>query len=456
MPRLSSLRLGIIAMVLANLTGSLGAAEPAPWKVGIARAKITPERLMWMAGYAIRTHPAEGTLHDLWLKAVALEAPDGGRAVIVAADLLGFPKSVADPICARLRAQCGLARDQIMLNASHTHCGPVLRGALYDVYPLDDAQRALIEQYSLGLETTAVNTVAAALAELRPATLWSGEATADFAKNRRNNLERDVPEMLRRGIPLKGPVNHRVPVLAVRNPQGALRAAIFGYACHNTTLDFYQWCGDYAGFAQLGLEQDHPGLAALFFQGCGADQNPIPRRTLERCQIYGRMLAGAVSEALGRPMRPIPARLRTAFEIVPLGLVPPTEEELHQLAQAGAAYQKHWARRLLDERQRGVAWPATYPYPVQVWRLGDDQLWVILGGEVVVDYSLRLEKQYPHVWVAGYSNDVMAYIPSHRVWKEGRYEAGAFAVYGLPAMQWGEDIEQRIVGCVDRLVRKVQ
>jgi hypothetical protein len=251
-------------------------------------------------------------------------------------------------------------------------------------------------------------------------------------------------------------VDHRVPVLAVRDPQGALRAAIFGYACHNTTLDFYQWCGDYAGFAQLALEQDHPGLAALFFQGCGADQNPLPRRTVELCQGYGRTLAGAVSEALGRPMRPIPARLRTAFEIVPLGLVPPTEEELHKLVQTGAAYQKHWARRLLDERQRGVAWAATYPYPVQVWRLGDDQLWVILGGEVVVDYSLRLEKQYPHVWVAGYSNDVMAYIPSHRVWKEGRYEAGAFAVYGLPAVQWSEDIEQRIMACVDRLVRQVQ
>jgi hypothetical protein len=424
--------------------------------VGIARAKITPQRPQWMAGYSSRTRPSEGTLHDLWLKAVALEAPDGGRAVIVAADLLGFPKSVADPICARLRAQCGLSRDQIMLNASHTHCGPVLRGALYDVYPLDDAQRALIEQYSQGLETTAVNTVAAALAELRPATLCSGEATADFARNRRNNLERDVPEMLRRGIPFKGPVDHRVPVLAVRDPQGALKAAIFGYACHNTTLDFYQWCGDYAGFAQLALEQDHPGLAALFFQGCGADQNPLPRRTVELCQGYGRTLAGAVSEALGRPMRPIPARLRTAFEIVPLGLVPPTEEELHKLVQTGAAYQKHWARRLLDERQRGVAWAATYPYPVQVWRLGDDQLWVILGGEVVVDYSLRLEKQYPHVWVAGYSNDVMAYIPSHRVWKEGRYEAGAFAVYGLPAVQWSEDIEQRIMACVDRLVRQVQ
>jgi len=42
---------------------------------------------------------------------------------------------------------------------------------------------------------------------------------------------------------------------------------------------------------------------------------------------------------------------------------------------------------------------------------------------VVVDYSLRLKRELagPAVWVAGYSNEVMAYIPSLRVLREGGY-----------------------------------
>ena len=58
----------------------------------------------------------------------------------------------------------------------------------------------------------------------------------------------------------------------------------------------------------------------------------------------------------------------------------------------------------------------TYPYPVEVWRLGD-LTWIFLGGEVVVDYSLRLKRNLgsSHTWVSAYCNDVMAYIPSLRV-----------------------------------------
>ena len=72
-----------------------------------------------------------------------------------------------------------------------------------------------------------------------------------------------------------------MPVLAVRDEQGNLRAALFGYACHNTTLGDYQINGDYAGFAQADWESRHPGATALFMIGCGADVNPQPRRKVE-------------------------------------------------------------------------------------------------------------------------------------------------------------------------------
>jgi hypothetical protein len=96
----------------------------------------------------------------------------------------------------------------------------------------------------------------------------------------------------------------------------------------------------------------------------------------------------------------------------------------------------------------------THPYPVQVWQLGDEVQFVVLGGEVVVDFALRLKSELKGkaTWVAGYANDVMAYIASRRVLKEGGYEgATAMVYYGLPTA-WAPESEDLIVQEVHRQV----
>jgi len=173
------------------------------------------------------------------------------------------------------------------------------------MYPLDTNQLALIENYTTDLESKIVDVIGQALARLEPAHVASGLGKAGFAVNRRNNVEGNVPKLIRDGA-LKGPVDHDVPVLAVYSPSGELRAVLFGYACHNTVMSFEQWSGDYAGFAQLALEKSHPGSAAMFFMGCGGDQNPLPRRKLELTERYGNMLAAAVEQVLLQPYYTVP------------------------------------------------------------------------------------------------------------------------------------------------------
>ena len=101
-----------ISLVFVSLQ-PLPAAEKT-WKVGVASAKITPEKPLWMAGYGGRDRPAEGTLHDLWIKVLALEAANGDRAVVLTSDVLGVPKGMYDSICAELKNQCGLDRAQVI------------------------------------------------------------------------------------------------------------------------------------------------------------------------------------------------------------------------------------------------------------------------------------------------------------------------------------------------------
>jgi neutral ceramidase len=111
------------------------------------------------------------------------------------------------------------------------------------------------------------------------------------------------------------------------------------------------------------------------------------------------------------------------------------------------------AKALLKQLDDEKSLPKAYPYPVQAWRLGGEVTLIALGGEVVVDFSLRFKKEHGNVWVMGYANDVMAYIPSQRVLKEGGYEgATAMVYYGLPTV-WAEGVEDRIAVEVARQVK---
>ena len=459
-----------LAAIIVFVTPFLSAAEDS-WKAGTATADITPTESHWMAGYGGRTRPADGTLHPLFIKVLALEDARGHRAIVLSSDLLGIPQSIYDRTCAQLKQRFGLERAQIMLNASHSHCTPVLRAALYDAYPLPEEQKPVIERYSQALEAKIVETVGQAFAALAPARVAAGQGVTRFAVNRRNNPEGSVPKLIAENA-LKGPSDHAVPVLAVSAPNGALKGVVFGYACHNTTLSFYQWCGDYAGFAQIALERNHPGAVAMFFMGCGADQNPLPRREVFLAQRYGEMLASAVEEVLLQNPAVLKPTLATAHELASLNLGPaPTPDELEKLAVVATGKQPttetRWAARLLAETKAGKTFARTYPYPVQVWQLGGKQLWITLGGEVVVDYALRFKKSFgSETWVAGYVNDVMAYIPSARVLAEDKpprapgrsgYEGNtSMYVYGQPAHRWADDVEDTIAASVEKLVRQVK
>jgi hypothetical protein len=454
-----ALGLALLSLPPGPATAAETGSAAATWSVGLAESVITPREPLWMGGFASRTKPAEGTLDELRVQALALRAPDGGDAVLVTADLVGVPKWLYDDLCRELARRHGLQRRQIRFAPSHTHSGPVLRDALPDVYPLDAAQREPIRRYSAWLPPVILATVDRALAARAPARLYAGDGTANFAFNRRTNQENKLPEMQRSGVAPNGPSDFAVPVLAVQSPAGAWRAVVFGYAAHTSTLtQNYRWSADYAGAARRALEEKFPDAMALFFQGCGSDQSAVPRGTVERCQKLGEDLAAAVAAVLARPMRPVAPRLRTAFEFVALDFGEMPTPEMLATVGSGTDYRARWARRLAAEQAEGRTFARGYPeYPVQVWRLGTDQLWIALGGEVCVDYALRCKREFgAGTWINGYANDVMAYIPSRRLWEEGGYQAGAFEVYGYAATRWCPDIEDRIFSAIRRLVAAVE
>jgi neutral ceramidase len=421
------------------------------WKAGVARTIITPQEPMWMAGYSSREHPSEGTLVDLWAKALVIEDAKGEKVVLITTDLLGIPGKMSDRIRNQIAIKYGLTRSQIILSSSHTHTGPVLMDALFDIYPLDEKQTEVIRKYSNKLEITIVALTGEAIHSMIPAQLFSKNGVTRFQVNRRNNSEATLTNQTY----LNGPNDYSVPVLKVTDASGNLIAVAFGYACHATVLNFYKFSGDYPGYAQIELEKLHPGVTAMFFQGAGADQNPLPRRTVPLAQQYGRELAAAVDRVLNEETNKLEPLISTAYSEVNLTFSTlPTEEELMKMEKETNDEQQRWAANQLATLRKNGSRITSYPYPVEIWKLGDQPI-MIMGGEPVVQYAIELKKLFgPDVFVIGYANDEMAYIPSDTILKKGGYEGeSSQMVYGMPG-KWNSDIQVNILKEFEKLAVK--
>jgi hypothetical protein len=432
--------------------------EPPGWTAGVATADITPKRLLWMAGFARRTLPAQGTAMALHAKALALRCADQPAVVLVTVDLLGLTARTTNSVAAIVRRRHRIPRENILFNASHTHCGPVVDEQLSVAYDLPATEWRAIRDYTRQLEGKLSDVIATALNRLQPARLAYGRDQAGFATNRRVKFG-------------PRPVDRSVPVLRVDDARGAPLAIVFGYACHNTTLQdgFVQYHGDYAGVAQSTLEKRHRGAPALFVAGCGADANPMPRGTLELVNAHGTALADAVDRALTSVTSIEPA-IRTAYTTVGLPFAnDAVRERWRRQLDIEDVYLRRHAALMQQVVARDGRLPATQADPVQVWQFGATDAadagvrergapaltLVALGGEVVVDYALRLAREYPQrqMWVAGYSNDVFGYVPSERVLREGGYEGGdAMIYYGRPG-PFAEGVEERITSEVRRLIQ---
>ncbi|HEV2292625.1 MAG TPA: hypothetical protein VGR35_02145 [Tepidisphaeraceae bacterium] len=404
---------------------------------------------MWLAGFSVRTEPSKGRLSDLHAKALALRHEDEQPFVLVTMDLIAISRDIAATVAREVQRRHGLPRERILFAVSHTHYGPEIRPDKVPFFHIPPEFARKIEPYVDALKTKLIKLIDDALSNMQPVRLLARKGTATFAHNRRAH----GPDRV---------FDHEVPVLDVLDAKnGARRAIVFGYACHNTTIppEDGRYCGDWAGFAQHHIEADNPGALALFITGAAADQNPDPRGSAEHSRAHGRALADAVADALSSgDAHEINGPIVSAFEEVPLEFLPlpPREQLVAEATSADVAVQTK-AQFLLRATQDNRDLPATYPCPVQVVCLASELLLIALGGEPVGDWAVKFKSRFvgPLVWVAGYSNDMFGYLPTVRVQREGGYEGGRAMLWSALPMPFTETVEPRISEAVDRLVMQI-
>jgi hypothetical protein len=418
----------------------------------VAEVDLTPEYAVRLNGYGGRRVESEGVAQRLRAKALAIGSDADGPFVLLTVDNCGVPEWIRTELLKRLAAK-RVTSERFALCSSHTHSAPMLNGVLPTIFgvPIPPEHQRNIDRYTRELTDKLEQLALAALAARRPASLAWTKGEVKFASNRR----KPTPTGYQNAQYPEGPVDHELPLLRVTSPDGILRAVLVNYACHCTTSGLNKFHADWAGSAQLAIEKAHPGVVALTAIGCGADQNPYPRGTYELADQHGQSLAKEVVRLLKEgqftplesPLTGVTKRIELPFDKLP------TRAEWEAAAKKPGADGLR-AQFALAKLDKGEKIPDRLPYLVQVWSFGRDLAMVFLPGEVVVDYGLRIKREFgsARVWVNGYANDVPCYIPSRRVWEEGGYEAaGAMVYYNRPARFDGTQ-ETRILDAVRALM----
>ncbi len=424
-------------------------------QVGIARVDITPVESIRLTGYAARGKgETSSVLNRLSAKALAFGIGKQ-TSILITVDLVGINKRLTGEVVEQLSKKAGLTPAQIVICASHSHGSPEVgnlinilqcRGDYPTNFSFNDSlvnleQLIHIARFNEQIVDKMVEVALAALNDRKPSLVAWGQTKASFAVNRR---------------PLGGPVDHTLPVLRVTDPNGRVKAILINYASHGITLgpEVNSVHGDWMGEAQNQLEAKYPGSVAMVSVGCAGDSHPGQQGKMEYLKSQGQEITNNVDQLLKSKL--------TALNSPPVGIMKwiklpfakvPTIAELIPLTK-DKTIKGYYARLALERLVRGEDLPRELDYPVQVWNFDNKMLMLNMGGELVVDYSIRLKRELgaDRLWINAYSNDVSCYIPSRRILAEGGYEPDVSMYwYNMPS-PLSENVEDQIVKTVLELI----
>lgn len=424
--------------------------------IGVSRVDITPDHPVRLTGYGNRTKVFDSVAQQLWAKALLIEEKGKSPTVWITMDIVGIPAFIGDSLFARLaKAKRFTNRGQIAITVTHTHNGPET-GVLLNIsgQTLIPEQLADVKMYRDGLLNKLEQLVNDAYRSKVAGKLSWAKGRAGFAMNRRV-IENGKWKTF--GETPSAPVDNDLPVLQATDAKGNILALLLSYACHGTTLvpehNFIH--GDWMGATQQLLEEKYPGVTAMVAIGCGADANPTPRGEFIHVSQHAKMIADTIAMLLStHQFKPLTTGAAGNIKHVDLSFEHvPDARELVELSKMEAATGLY-ARNTLQNLAVGEVISPSYAYPIQVWTFGNQLAILFLGGEIVVDYSIRIKSEFDKnkIWVNGYSNDVSTYIASARLYDEGGYEVdGSMPYYNRPS-RFTKDTEERIMKTIREIV----
>ncbi len=399
-------------------------------RVGFGEVDVTPDRPVRLAGYYFdRTSTS---VHDrLCVRAMAFS--DGRERVVLGvadlADLRGGMNTALPWIIPqareKLRARCGLAPQNALFCAIHTHTGP-------------DLSRE--PAYTATIPDALAEAARRALADLQPRRAAFGrdrEPGLQFIRRYRmkDGSVRTNPGKMNPDIvePL-GAVNDTVGALSV-SEGGTPVGALIHFALHCDTVGGTEISADWTHYARehlrRALKRDVPVLTPV--GPCGDVNHWNVReasslRGFAETERIGARVAAAACRALDRaePLAAGPVRARR--RVVPLALRVPTAAELAEAEVVAARPAPTDADFTLDRveafrRIRAAKAGPVVEADVTVLTVGSLAL-VGIPGEYFTELGrdIQARSPFPHTLVCTLANTNLGYIGARWNYAEGGYE----------------------------------
>lgn len=402
-------------------------------RFGAAKETITPYFKTKLSGFAGYSGSRFASIHDdLYAHALVLEDDEGGRALVVALDVLFHERSLAEEIARLARDRLGIPGDQVLVNYSHTHYGPAL--ANYDAWELSP-------DYDRYLREAVERCVLRASATVVEGTVSYASVDGDWSVSRRLLVDGRCEF---RPNPAGGR-DRALQTLEFADAHGDIRSLLFTFPCHPSSIGgaSRMVSAEYPGRLCQLADAALYGCTSLFLQGFGGDAKSAWAVT-DGGTSFGAAsfadidaMASSMLEAVRKSRQagafePVKLRLAGRRFTVPLALeILPRAYYQRQAEQEGpSSFIGDCARYVVEHYDE---LPERLDLHASILRLCDDRFIFSLGGEPSYDVGVVLRGAFPDTKVicVGYADDI-AYIPSDRMIAEGGYEAdGSVVEYRL-------------------------
>lgn len=406
-------------------------------RLGTATVDITPLKPVELSGFAGRSGPFTSVRAPLEAQILAFD-----NVVLVCADLLWWGPDLYESVVARIEQRYEVSKENVVLHASHTHCGPQ-PGTTFS--PLVGA---FDTDYLAYLADVVVDTVGAALANREPVKVQRGKGECHFGMNRRllhanGNVGGPNPD---------GPKDTEVNVLRFVKQDGEAKAVLVHYTCHPVVSEENKVGPDFPG-AMRSLLQPEVGDAVIgFLQGCCGDQDPafdgeFRRGGDEDIADLGRQLAFGARQALGDLVDVGEGEIAVRTTLTDLPLDTPTTADL-QAHKDDEGIWGDWSRTLLADPSRVLT-----QLPVRLTRLTLADGLVLLGFDAEVTVSYGHQVKALGAIPIPYTNGMIGYIVTAEELALGGYEPDNSYLWILRSGRWLPDVEPTLRKAIDDILK---
>jgi hypothetical protein len=458
---------------------------------------ITPPVGIRMLGYTVQEAVSQSVEREL--TATALVLWDGHtKVVLIACDVVFIQSPHVDRMRERIGQRLNIPAGHVLINASHTHLGPMLPGWQQE----GPEQAQLQEHYVAVLEELLAGVAAVADRRLQPARIGAAKGSAPLGVNRRERLP-DGRVVI--GENPAGAVDREVGVIRVDDLAGKPIATVYSAGCHTVVLGprTVTLSPDFIGPARQIIESA-TGAPSLFLQGAAGNINPVCGigtggvDQLDDLARLGAMLAGetlktwagirthnrrgprrivqSVATVSVWDYEPLPSACLEFFGVasrrltLPLAELPDQKTANRQLAECRAARDAvHASEGARNVAQRLYVWAelvartlstatGRVTRDVEVWALRINDIGVVaVSGEPFAELGLDVKRRSPlaHTFFLGYSNGCLGYLPTPKAFAEGGMEVEeSIRNYLLPAQltpEWGPAIVETALDLLQRL-----